>query len=155
MNKVLFQEEQRFNQWWLYIIIFITAIVIIATAVGATLESSGTVSAIVLILSSLFGLFFVESIFLMKLKTVITEEKISMHYYPFLKKEWKWSELKVAQVMDYGFVGGWGIRIWTGMGTVYNVRGSKGLHIKTDQKEYVIGTQKEEELRSSIAHLLK
>jgi hypothetical protein len=41
------------------------------------------------------------------------------------------------------------------MGTVYNVRGSKGLHIKNDQKEYVIGTQKEEELRSSIAHLLK
>lgn len=155
MNKVIFQEEQRFNQWWLWLLIIGTLLVIIATVIGVTWDSSGTSSTIGTAISVVVGVVMVALFYFMKLKTSITEDKISIHFYPLVKREWKWSELKTAQVIDYGFIGGWGIRLWTGMGTVYNVSGSKGLHIKTDHKEYVIGTQKEEELRSSIAHLLK
>jgi len=155
MNKVIFQEEQRFNQWWLWLLIISTLLVIIATAIGVTWDSSGTSSTIGTTVSKVVGVGMVALFYFMKLKTSITEDTISIHFYPLVKREWKWSELTTAQIIDYGFIGGWGIRLWTGMGTVYNVRGSKGLHIKTDHKEYVIGTQKEEELRSSIAHLLK
>jgi len=155
MNKILFQEEQKFNQWWLHLIILSTIVIIIASAVAAIQTMEDQLAIVGVIASCVLGVVFLSSIWIMKLKTTITEEKIHIHYYPFVKREWLWSDLKMAKVMDYGFVGGWGIRIWTGMGTVYNVRGSKGLHFKTADKEYVIGTQKEEEMRSSIAHLLK
>ncbi|SCX88005.1 hypothetical protein SAMN05192588_0068 [Nonlabens sp. Hel1_33_55] len=151
MNKILFQEEQRFNQWWLWLIL---GIVFISVAVAIiSLREKLTITDMILsiaVTAAIFG-----SLALFKLTTTITEENIKIHFFPFIKREWKWTELQIAEVIDYGFVGGWGIRIWTGYGTVYNVRGSKGLHIKTDSKEYVIGTQKEQELRDCIAHLLK
>lgn len=51
------------------------------------------------------------------------------------------------KVINYGFVGGWGIRLWTKYGTVYNVSGNKGLFIKLKNgKTMVIGTQKSQEL---------
>lgn len=155
MSKILFQETQKFNQWWLYLIVIGTAVLLIVTFAAAAWESPSDYNMIGAIVSMLAGIAMIVLIWVLKLKTTITEEKIRIHYFPFIKKEWKWSELKSAKVFDYGFVGGWGIRIWTGYGTIYNVRGSKGLHIKTNDKEYVIGTQKEEEMRSSIAHLLK
>jgi hypothetical protein len=139
MNKVLFQEEQCFNQWWLWLIIIGLFGTVIWPLVAFKTDIFSWTSIITIVFSLLMMLLF----FILKLKTTITEEKISIHYYPFIKREWTWSELKTSNVIDYGFVGGWGITIWTGMGTVYNVRGSKGLHIKTDQKEYFIGTQKE------------
>ncbi len=155
MSKILFQETQKFNQWWLYLIVAASAIVILFSFGMAIRFSSNDATSIAIGIGGAIALLVVCSILYMKLTTTITEEKINIHFYPFLKRQWKWNELKTAKVLDYGFVGGWGIRLWTGMGTVYNVRGSKGLHLKTDKKEYVIGTQKEEELRSSIAHLVK
>jgi len=151
MNKVLFQETQKFKQWWLWLIL----IGVLGSVIWSLLAFENNVSSWVTVVSIAVASLIFILFLILKLKTSITEEKISIHYFPFLKREWNFSELKTAEVIDYGFVGGWGIRIWTGMGTVYNVKGSKGLHIKTDTKEYVIGTQKEKEMRSSIAHLLK
>jgi len=151
MDKILFQETQKFNQWWLWLIL----LGILGSVVWSLLAFKSDVPSIVTVVSIGIALIIFLMFLMLKLKTTITEEKITIHYFPFVKREWQWNELNTAEVIDYGFVGGWGIRIWTGYGTVYNVKGSKGLHIKTDHKEHVIGTQKEEELRSSIAHLLK
>ena len=155
MSRMLFTEEQKFNQWWLFLLVMVTIGVLVVSVAAAIRTIEETIVVAAVIIGCLLGILLMASIFIMKLRTTITEEKIQIHYYPFVKREWLWSDLKTAKVLDYGFVGGWGIRIWTGMGTVYNVRGSKGLHFKTADKEYVIGTQKEEEMRSSIAHLLK
>ena len=87
----------------------------------------------------------------MKLKTTIDSEKLSMKFYPFIQKEVKWEDIKKAEVIDYGFVGGWGIRLWTKYGTVYNVKGSKGLFIQTnDNKQFLIGSQRFEDLENLI-----
>ena len=56
-----------------------------------------------------------------------------------------------AEIVNYGFVGGWGIRLWTKYGTVYNMRGNKGLAIAlTDGNKFLIGTQKPEELTAIL-----
>lgn len=154
-GKILFQETQKFTQWWLYLIVIATALTILFTTIAATAKVTDFIAIFAIVFASLIGLIMMLSIFIMKLKTTITESDIQIYFYPLVKRKWNWSELKKAEIIDYGFVGGWGIRIWTGMGTVFNVRGSKGLHFKTDSKEYVIGTQKEEEMRSKIGHLLK
>ena len=59
-------------------------------------------------------------------------------------------------MFDYGFVGGWGVRMWTKYGTVYNTKGSKGLLVELNNgKTFVIGTQKEDELKMFLKDLGK
>jgi len=53
--------------------------------------------------------------------------------------------------VHYGFVGGWGIRLFTAYGTVYNMRGAKGLAIRLKSgKKFLIGSQRSEVLNQFI-----
>jgi hypothetical protein len=152
-KEILFQETQKFNQWWLWIL-FMGVVLLLLSRFNWDKDFVDQLSIDKIIPSSIAVV--VLLLFLtLKLTTTITEEKIALSFYPFTKREFYWTGLQFAQVIDYGFKGGWGIRIWTSYGTIYNIRGSKGLHIKTADKHYVIGTQEEKELRSKIAHLLK
>jgi len=152
-EKIIFQETQRFNQWWVYLVMIgLVLVLLLQFNFKEAFLNQLTVDKVMP--SIIVGLILVLFLTL-KMSTTITEEKILIRYFPFLRKEFLWEELNNSQVIDYGFVGGWGIRLWTDYGTVYNVRGSQGLHIQTADRQYVIGTQKEEKLRSSIAHLLK
>ena len=86
-----------------------------------------------------------------RLRTTIDDESITVNYFPFLRKQFNWSDISEAEVIDYGFVGGWGIRMFTKHGTVYNVAGSKGLKIQLNNgKKYVIGTQQPDELKAYL-----
>lgn len=68
-----------------------------------------------------------------------------------MRKSVEWEDVKQAKVVDYGFVGGWGIRFGTEYGTVYNIKGKKGLAIELNNgKKFLIGTQKEEELNEVL-----
>ena len=93
---------------------------------------------------SLLGLFL-----LMKLKTSVDEKGICVNFFPFVIKSANWDEIETAEVLNYGFVGGWGIRLWTKYGTVYNMKGDRGLAIELKNgKKFLIGTQREAELKS-------
>lgn len=65
-------------------------------------------------------------------------------------------DIKSAKVVNYGFVGGWGIRLWTAYGTVYNIKGNKGLAIELfNGEKFLIGTQKENELKIIVEKTFK
>ena len=153
-SAILFEEEQKFDQKWLWILIIVSSLVILITQISVffntEIEKTG------------FGFYFsIFNVFLiigliwlfavMKLKTEIDSETISMKFYPFIRKEVKWEDIKRADVIDYGFVGGWGIRLWTKYGTIYNVKGSKGLFIQTNNnKQFLIGTQQSLDLEKLL-----
>ena len=150
--KVLFQEKQRFSPW----VTWGTALLMVLCLVGIWFveEDGATLELPIKLLLSLLPVAISVLMFALVLKTEITQDYIKINYVPFLTKKWLWSDLQNPEVIDYGFVGGWGIRIWTGYGTVYNTRGSKGLHFKVSQKsktkEYVVGTQLPEELKQIL-----
>ncbi|WP_405369720.1 hypothetical protein [Nonlabens sp. Asnod2-A12] len=153
MGKILYKETQKFDQWWLWLIVLSLFIIpFLQFNWSEDLLDQLTTDKII---PSILPVVILVLFLTLKMTTVITDEKITVIYSPLVKKEFYWRDLDKAQVIDYGFIGGWGIRLWTSYGTVYNVRGSKGLHIKTASNQYVIGTQKEKELRSTIEHLLK
>ena len=78
-----------------------------------------------------------------------------MQFVPFIKKHVDWNEVKSIKVIDYGFVGGWGIRLGTTFGTVYNIKGKMGLAIELiNGKKFLIGTQKAEELQIILKEIL-
>jgi len=85
---------------------------------------------------------------LLRLKTEFDTQEIRMNFSPLSKKVFKWSDIESAKLIDYGFVGGWGIRMMTKYGTVYNTQGSEGLLLKfKNGKSVVIGTQRSEDLQ--------
>ena len=107
-----------------------------------------------LIIFAICSLFFVFMFYKLQLKTEITCENLSFRFIPFIKRTISLSEIASMQVINYGFVGGWGIRLLTQYGTVYNVRGNKGLHIKLKNgKQFIIGTQKPQELEKVVEQL--
>jgi hypothetical protein len=90
------------------------------------------------------------------MKTEIDQDEIRMNFYPFVKKRISWNQIKKADVVNYGFVGGWGIRLWTSYGTVYNTKGDRGLAIElVDGKKLLIGTQKEAALKAVLEEIEK
>ena len=89
--------------------------------------------------------------FRIRLITNINQNEIRMKFFPFVKKHINWKDVKSAEIVNYGFVGGWGIRLWTKYGTVYNTKGNKGLAIELKNgKKFLIGTQKETELNNVV-----
>lgn len=153
-----FQEEQKFTQWWLWLIIIGVAILPI---IGVIIQIFGDkpfgdqpMSDLGLIVYALFSVAFIWVFWSIKLYTNIDKNQIKFRMRPFANRTISWSEIKSAQVIDYGFVGGWGVRWGTKYGTVYNTSGRKGLALELKNgKKLLIGTQRESELDAFVKQL--
>jgi hypothetical protein len=166
MNKVYFREEQRFNQWWIWLILLLISGVWIWQLVqqvfmGIPFGNNPAPDLVVI----LIGLFPVLGIWLFRvftLETIIDEAGIHYRFRPFQKKsrhitpaELKSFEVKKYNpIMDYG---GWGIRFGTTRkGNAYNVSGNRGALFEfKNGKKFMLGTQNPESMRSALNKLMK
>ncbi|MGB0886275.1 MAG: hypothetical protein ACPGVH_09840 [Chitinophagales bacterium] len=153
--KILFEETQKFKQKWIWILLVGLFIFSITMPFLAFFQNPNFQISKTFITGNILNFIIFIAIFLLfyflKLSTKITSEAIEMQYFPFIKKNVTWSDIESTEVLDYGFVGGWGIRFGTKYGTVYNVSGSKGLHIKLKNgKHFLIGSQKTEILEKIL-----
>lgn len=153
MNKVLFQETQRFTQWWLWLLLVVVSISIFrpiseAISNNQQLDSGQWVGVIILVIVILF-------ILINRLETRIDEKGIYVKFFPAVPKFkfYTWEEISTTVVRKYSPLmeyGGWGLRLGRN-GKAYNVKGNKGLQIKfKDGNALLIGTQKSEELESVL-----
>ncbi len=152
--KIEFKEKQKFTQWWIWLLLIglgaIAVYVIIQQVLFGIDFGDKPMSNIGLIIFTLFVFGFIYFNWYMTLITEITNEGIKVRFVPFVKKEIKWNELKSAKIVTYGFVG-YGIRLGSKYGTVYNMSGDKGLALELNSgKKFVIGTQKEVELKKVV-----
>ncbi|MGY0391056.1 hypothetical protein ACW5R3_00680 [Bizionia sp. KMM 8389] len=151
---MIFKETQKFTQWWLWLILIPLAILpfygLIKQLVYKTPFGDKPMSDLGLILFAFFMCAFLYFFWVLRLETTINKQGIVLHYFPFIKKETPWSDIKDLAVITYGFVG-YGIRWGSIHGTVYNVKGQKGLLVTLKNGDsYVIGTQKESELKGIL-----
>lgn len=158
--KIRFKEIQRFDQWW-FRLILIGVLLIPVYGIYKQLilgEPFGNqpMSDAGLVIFAILMLIFVAAMWFMRIKTEIDPGEIRMNFFPFVKKKVRWTDIKRAEVLDYGFVGGWGIRPFTRYGTVYNTKGKTGLAIELrNGQKFLIGTQKGDELSKIIEKALK
>lgn len=153
--NIVFKETQKFSQWWLWLILIGIGILPILGIYKQLIigEKFGDkpMSDLGIIIFAVFVFSLIAMFWFMQLKTEIDQNEIRMHFFPLVKKRVNWKEIKNAEIVNYGFVGGWGIRLWTKYGTVYNMKGNKGLAIAlTDGNKFLIGTQKPEELTAIL-----
>ena len=88
-NGTLFTEKQRFTQWWFWLII------LLVVAFAFYYEES-TLERVVALIIPLF-------LFILNLETEISQEGISVRFFPFhlKKKFFAWDEIAKAEVREY------------------------------------------------------
>src|SRR5690554_6081839 len=112
--KIEFKEEQRFTQWWLWLVLIAVAVFPLLD-IGRNLYlqeelDDQSFSNLGLIVYYAIVLGVIALFIFTRLKTEIDHQEIRMNFFPFLKKRVSWQKVKSAKVVNYGFVGGWGIR---------------------------------------------
>jgi hypothetical protein len=151
--NVSFKEEQRFDQWWMKAILIGTLLLLVYASyvVWNSSDINNNIGAFIFTwVSYIFGLVVIIIAWFWKLTTRIDNYGITVKC-PFVHKKVNWDEIEKLEVLDYGFVGGWGIRIGTKYGTAYNTSGSKGMAVVLKNgKKFLIGTQKENDLKKIV-----
>ncbi|MFZ1528576.1 MAG: hypothetical protein WAT19_07495 [Ferruginibacter sp.] len=153
-----FREEQRFTQWWLWLLLitiaFIPVLGIYQQLVKKVPFGDNPMPDGGLILFTIFTLGILVVFRLICLRTTITSTEINIRFFPFLSRTIRWEDIKSAKIVNYGFAG-YGIRYGSRHGVIYNTRGSEGLAIeKKNGEKLVIGTQKKDEINKIISQLL-
>jgi hypothetical protein len=152
---MVFEEVQRFRQWWLWLILIGTTLipvyglyqqVYLGIPFGNNPASDEGLVVFLLLMLALLVLFAFTS-----LRTRIDDTGIKMVFIPFKKKTVAWDQVEQLRIVNYGFVGGWGIRLGSHYGTIYNISGNKGLAIRLKNgKKFLIGTAQPEALKSYL-----
>lgn len=172
MERILFKEEQRFTQWWLWAILLFSLLSVLAPfsygiySQEVLNESFGnkpmsTEGLIVTGISSLLimGLIFV--IFMRsKLKTKITDEAVWVAYPPIINKWKKFvpGEIEKYEVRIYKAMreyGGYGIKRRLKYGQSYTISGNVGLQLYfKNGNKLLIGTQKKQAMKYAMGKLM-
>jgi hypothetical protein len=151
-----YYEIQKFNKWYIRLILFIPILIFIFGIASGKIEGEEKTPMIisVVVVTFMFVLFLFTN-----LETRIDESGITIRFFPFQRRYYyvRWDEISEASVRTYKPIreyGGWGLRYSIKHGKAYNVSGNKGLQLTlVSGKKFLIGTQKAEELQSFLKEL--
>ncbi|WP_113634785.1 hypothetical protein [Nubsella zeaxanthinifaciens] len=162
---MIFEEKQKLNLWWLYILFGIQAIIILSISfLGDTgmslveLQQIYYLPIIVVIFIFLLAYFINQNYLLL----YINNDGITYKYWPFSRtKKITWNEIEKAYLRHYdalGEYGGWGFRYrlwfkWNDKAFLFD-GDSVGLQIVLNNgKKLLFSTAKKEQLRQSLETL--
>lgn len=162
---VIFREEQRVRQWWIWAMVLGIAIVTYCAAYVQLVQGipfgdnpgPDWVVILVLIGAGVLLPLFIGSI---KLTTEVRRDGLFMRFRPFHRrfKDMRLDDAIDAKTIQYRPLrdfGGWGIRFGD-LGTAYTISGRWGLVISYPGKEQVlIGTLRPQELEKAVALIHK
>jgi len=154
----VFKETQRFDQWWLRILLIAALLVSVSplifeyqTISHSRAELTSIVTSVLVILA-LFLTFW----FLFKLEIRIDESGIQYRYLPFHRKARtrSWKEIRSISVRKYNPIleyGGWGYRIGLRKKRALNVKGNIGIQIiYNNGRQLLLGTQRPQDAEAVI-----
>lgn len=153
----VYVEEQKFTQWYVWLMPFVGLCIWLYAFVKQIVlnQTIGTrpVSDIEIILIGFLPISILILFNSIKLKTIISKEALSVVLSPFCSKYVKICDVNEIKIIKYNFVG-FGCRLGTTYGVVYNINGNKGMYITTNQGErFLIGCQKINSLKEHLSLL--
>ena len=143
--EIIFEEKQKFNQWWLWVILFAFPLLSI---IPFNNESAN-------IYYILIGFAIPLLFYFLELRIFVTNEGLFFKFFPFHFKNHiiKIDEIEKFQALKYnplGDYGGWGIK-YGFKGKAYNVRGNLGVKIfLKDGTNILFGSQKHKEFEKAL-----
>lgn len=159
LNAPLYHEEQRFRQWWVWALIVAPAALawwpFIQQIIGG--EPVGQNPApdwAVWVLWLLIGLALPFLFGRIRLVIEVTNEQVSIRYWPFSRRAIALTDIQQVQARQYNAVkeyGGWGVKGWSKDKMAYNVSGDRGVELTLkDGRRIMLGSQRAEELAGAI-----
>jgi hypothetical protein len=164
-----FREEQQFRQPWLWMLLLLLTLGVIALfAYGIYTQlylgrawGDRPMSDGALLFSAVFTIAVSGGTFLLfyalKLITVVDGTGIQLRFFPLTRKHIRFDAILSCKAVHYHPIkeyGGWGIR-FSRKGRAYNVSGDRGVQLELSTgKSFLIGSQRAEALADAInAHL--
>ena len=160
-----FREVQRFRQWWLWVLLLVTALgtiglfgygifiqVIQGTPWGdRPMSDAGLIITGVATTVLTVGL--VALLLSARLITEVRSDGLHIRFFPMRWKVIPYDSIASYQARTYHPIrdyGGWGIR-WGREGKAYIVGGDEGLQLLLDdQRKVLIGSQRIQELEAAV-----
>jgi hypothetical protein len=173
MNRLYFREEQRYTQWWVWLLLSGSYVVsVLPLWYGVYVQASTghpwgnkpletdklVVVAIIitLMMSAIVWLFAFQ-----KLITEVSPDGVRYRYLPFIRK---WKQIPKESIAGYTVgkytpittYGGWGIRSGgKKAGKAYTISGSIGLTLNlTDGKTILLGTERKDALKYAMEKMM-
>jgi hypothetical protein len=140
-----FEEKQKFNQWWLWVILLSFPII----SVGPFDDNEINVYYV------LIGLAIPLLFYLFELRIKVNNDGLHYQFSPFHLKfhTIKMDEIESFKAMEYSPLkeyGGWGIK-YGFKGKAYNVSGNKGVKVfLKNGANIMFGSQKHKELAKAL-----
>ena len=155
-----FTEVQRFRQWWLLAPL---AAFTAWLAYGLARQLAGgepfgnnpmpDAAAVIFLLGwwAFLYFFFIR----LELRIEVDEHGIRARLRGISTERFRWEAIESTELITYRFVG-YGMRLLTRYGTVYNISGNRGLAIRLkDGGRFLIGTRRPEELMAYLRSIGK
>ena len=139
----LFEEKQKFTQWWVWTLLFLTLFFLD--------KNTYTV---------LIGCFSIIFFYLLELRIQVKEEALYYQFFPLHLKPFsiKKNEIEKIESLKYrplGDYGGWGIR-YSFKGKCYNVKGNLGVKVFLKNGSYILfGSQKHLDFEKSLRGIIQ
>ena len=158
-HEPIYTESQRFRQWWLWLLVFISPAVFLLILFNILIFEDGIQqsSIVIMVIGTMVSLAIPAFLWHTGLDTEVGRSGIRFKFRPFHRKwvEYKFNEIKKAEaciyrpLMDYG---GWGIRYGRkGKGKAYSVSGNSGVLLTfNNNKKILIGSLNHKSLFSVI-----
>lgn len=150
-----FTEVQRFRQWWLLLPLLAftgwLAYGLLNQLSGGEPFGSNPMSnpAAVIFLLGWGGFLYFFFIHL-ELRTEADAQGIRTRLRGIGTERFRWEEIESTELITYRFVG-YGMRLLTRYGTVYNISGNQGLAIRLkDGGRFLIGTRQPDTLKAYL-----
>ena len=167
MEKILFSEEQRHKQRWLWLILgsFLLPIVILLyNELSAESLNNGSENLLRLILYGGVAVLFIVAVLIIwglsRLKTKITYDGIYITFLPLKRKSYriKVQEIERFEIRKYNAAreyGGYGFRNRRKSGQAYTISGNIGLQLYFKSgKKLLLGTQKKQAIEFAMRKIM-
>lgn len=163
-NEILFQESQKFRQWWVWLVLLgINGLFLFRIykqlVIGQPFGNKPTSNQDLMIAEGLILLITIWFLYL-RLDTQIKKDGVYVRFFPFhfSYRYYPWERISKSFVRQYNPIteyGGWGLRLGIfGRGKAYNVSGNEGLQLEfSNHKKLLIGTHKPIELAETLVRI--
>ena len=148
--KYLFEENQKFTQWWLWVILLSFPIM----SFGPFDENEININYV------LIGFMLPLIFYLFELRIKVSQEGLHYQFFPFHLKAHiiNLEDIEKHKAMEYSPLkeyGGWGIK-YGFKGKAYNVSGNKGVKIfLKNGLNIMFGSQKHKDLAKTLKSVRK
>ena len=156
-----FLEEQRFRQFWIYLIIAIPVVVtwwgfLEQIVLGRSWGDRPAPNWVVILVWLVFGIGFPWFFWSLRMTTRVDASGIEVRWRPVRAGvTLAYGEVERHEVISYRAIrefGGWGVRWGGGNRRAYNVSGNQGVELFLgDGRSIVVGSERAEELDIAIS----